>query len=166
MGAKSPHSCLSLYDPMDCSPPGSSVQGILQARYRNGLPLPPPGDLLTQGSNLHLLRLLHWQVGSLLLAPLGKPVRCTKGGENFSVLMEACVPCWSRTRWHDLRVAACAPVISPRLVYEVPRFPRCCALHVCVWRHRVKWPPSPVLKCCLVLYGESTFVRQSSFRPE
>ena len=25
-------SCLSLCDPMDCSPPGSSVHGILQAR--------------------------------------------------------------------------------------------------------------------------------------
>ena len=24
--------CLILYDPMDCSPPGSSVHGILQAR--------------------------------------------------------------------------------------------------------------------------------------
>ena len=24
--------CLTLYDPMDCSPPGSSVHGILQAR--------------------------------------------------------------------------------------------------------------------------------------
>ena len=26
------HSCLILSDPMDCSPPGSSVHGILQAR--------------------------------------------------------------------------------------------------------------------------------------
>ena len=25
-------SCLTLFDPMDCSPPGSSVHGILQAR--------------------------------------------------------------------------------------------------------------------------------------
>ena len=30
--AKSLQSCLTLGDPMDCSPPGSSVQGILQAR--------------------------------------------------------------------------------------------------------------------------------------
>ena len=28
--------------PMDCSPPGSSVHGILQARYWSGLPCPPP----------------------------------------------------------------------------------------------------------------------------
>ena len=29
---KSLHLCLALCDPMDCSPPGSSVRGILQAR--------------------------------------------------------------------------------------------------------------------------------------
>ena len=34
-----------LYDPMDCSPPGSSVHGILLARILGGLPCPPPGDL-------------------------------------------------------------------------------------------------------------------------
>ena len=30
--AKSLQSCLTLYDPMDCSLPGSSIHGILQAR--------------------------------------------------------------------------------------------------------------------------------------
>ena len=34
---------------MDCSPPGSSVHGILQAGYWSGLPRPPPGDLLDPG---------------------------------------------------------------------------------------------------------------------
>ena len=34
---------------MDCSPPGSSVQGILQARILEWLPFPPPGDLLDPG---------------------------------------------------------------------------------------------------------------------
>ena len=29
---KSPQSCPTLSDPMDCSPPGSSVHGIFQAR--------------------------------------------------------------------------------------------------------------------------------------
>ena len=29
--------------PMDSSPPGSSLHGILQARYWSGLPFPPPG---------------------------------------------------------------------------------------------------------------------------
>ena len=30
--AKSLQSCPTLHDPMDCSPPGSSVHGIFQAR--------------------------------------------------------------------------------------------------------------------------------------
>jgi len=30
--AKSPQSCLTLCDPIDCSPPGSPIPGILQAR--------------------------------------------------------------------------------------------------------------------------------------
>ena len=37
--------CLTPCDPMDCSPPGSSVHGIFQEEYWNGLPCPPPGDL-------------------------------------------------------------------------------------------------------------------------
>ena len=40
-------SCVRLCDPMDCSLPGSSVDGILQAR--SGLPCPPPGDLPNSG---------------------------------------------------------------------------------------------------------------------
>ena len=40
----------------------------------SGLPYPPPGDLLTQGSDLCLLRLLHWQAGSLLLSHRGSPM--------------------------------------------------------------------------------------------
>ena len=41
---KSLQSCPSLCNPMDCSPPGSSVHGILQAEYWDGLPHPSPGD--------------------------------------------------------------------------------------------------------------------------
>ena len=64
----------TLCDPMDCSPPGFSVYGILQARYWNGWLCPSPGDFPTQGSNLHLFCLLHWQAGSLPLAPPRKPM--------------------------------------------------------------------------------------------
>ena len=35
-------SCLTLWDPKDCSPSGFSVQGILQQEYWSGLPFPPP----------------------------------------------------------------------------------------------------------------------------
>ena len=35
--------------------------------------MPPPWNLPTQGSNLSLLSLLHWQAGALPLVPPGKP---------------------------------------------------------------------------------------------
>ena len=37
-------SCIRLWDTMDCSRPGSSVHGILQARILEWLSCPPPGD--------------------------------------------------------------------------------------------------------------------------
>ena len=42
-------SCLTHCDLMDCSPPDSSVHGILQVRYWCVLPCPPPGDLPNSG---------------------------------------------------------------------------------------------------------------------
>ena len=47
--AKSLQSCPALCDPMDCSPPGSSVHGISQAKYWSGLPFPSPRDLPNPG---------------------------------------------------------------------------------------------------------------------
>ena len=38
--AESHQSCLTLYNPLDCSPPGSSVHGILQARVWEWAALP------------------------------------------------------------------------------------------------------------------------------
>ena len=48
--AKSLQSCPTLCDPMDCSPPGSSVHGgFSKQEYWSGLPCPPPGDLPDPG---------------------------------------------------------------------------------------------------------------------
>ena len=41
--------CPTLCDPMDGSPPGSTVLGILQSRILGGLPRTPPGDLPDPG---------------------------------------------------------------------------------------------------------------------
>ena len=41
--------CLTLCDPMDSSPPGSSVMGFPGQEYWNGLPFPFPGDLPNPG---------------------------------------------------------------------------------------------------------------------
>ena len=40
MCAKSLHSCLTLYNPMDYSLPGSSVYGVLQARILEWVTMP------------------------------------------------------------------------------------------------------------------------------
>ena len=51
--------------------------GFSRQEYWSGLPFPPQGIFLTRGSNSCLLCLLHWQEGSLPLAPTWKPVcRC------------------------------------------------------------------------------------------
>ena len=72
-------SCLSL-QPYDCSPPGSSVHGILQARILERAAVPSSrGIFPTQGSIPFLLCFLHWQLASLPLVPAGEPLSlCTK----------------------------------------------------------------------------------------
>ena len=47
--------------------------GFSRQEYWSGLPCPPPGDLPDSRMEPSLLCLLHWQVGSLPLAPPGKP---------------------------------------------------------------------------------------------
>ena len=42
-------SCPTLCEPMDCSPPGSSVHGILQARMLEWVAISSPGDLPDPG---------------------------------------------------------------------------------------------------------------------
>ena len=39
-------SCLTLSDPMDCSPPGSSIHGISRQQYWSGVPLSSPMNVL------------------------------------------------------------------------------------------------------------------------
>ena len=72
-------SCPTLCDPMDCSPPRSSVHGILQARILEWVATSSPRGLSRpRESNPCLLCLLHWQAGSLPLVPSGKPCFCYK----------------------------------------------------------------------------------------
>ena len=47
--AKSLRLCLTLCDPMDCSPPGSPVHGLLQTRVLEWVAMPPQGIFPTRG---------------------------------------------------------------------------------------------------------------------
>ena len=74
MHAKSLQLCLILCDPMDCSPPGSSVHGILQARILKWVPCPPSGDLLDLGIEPVSLTSLALAGEFIALAPSGSPI--------------------------------------------------------------------------------------------
>ena len=64
-------SCPILCNPVDCSPPGYSVHGILQARIPEWIAIfLLQGIFLTQKSNPHLL---HWRAYSLPLSYQGSP---------------------------------------------------------------------------------------------
>ena len=54
--AKPLQSCLTLCDPIDGSPPGSPVLGILQQEHWSGLPFPSPSSQLA----LHIKTYQQW----------------------------------------------------------------------------------------------------------
>ena len=63
-------SCPTLCNPMDCSPPGSSDHGILQARILEWVAIPLPGNLPNPGIEPGSYAL---QADSLVSEPPGKP---------------------------------------------------------------------------------------------
>ena len=73
--AESLQLCPTLCNPMDCSPPGSSVHEIPQARILEWVAISFPRGSTWPRDRTHFpcLLLLHWQVASLQLMPLGKP---------------------------------------------------------------------------------------------
>ena len=69
-------SCLTLCNPVDYNPPGSSVHGIFQARILGaGCHFLLQCIFPTQGWNPHLFNLLPWQVASSPLCHLGSPLQ-------------------------------------------------------------------------------------------
>ena len=76
-------SCLILCDPIDCSPPGSSVHRILQARTWKWVAIPPPGYLPNPGIKPRSPKL---QADSLLPEPPGKPKNTRVG--SLSLLQQ------------------------------------------------------------------------------
>ena len=70
MRANSLLSCPTLCNPNNCSPSSSSVHGDSPGKNTGvGCHVFLQEIFPTQGSNAHLLHLLHWQVGSLPVVP-------------------------------------------------------------------------------------------------
>ena len=84
MPAKLLQLCPTLWDAMDCSPPGSLSMGFSSKSTWVGCHALLQGISPTQGSNLYLLCLLHGQAGSLPLVPPGKPLASRCGQRNRS----------------------------------------------------------------------------------
>ena len=125
--ARSFQSCSTLCQTMDCSPPGSSVHGILQARILEWvaisssrgsrwirdhthdliltwLPVSPPRD----GTRVSCL--MYGQVGSLPLAPPGKPTEWAghlRSGERIysCYVFPICLTCTVLLNPHTLWVS-------------------------------------------------------------
>ena len=90
-------SCPTPCNPTDRSPPGSSVQGLLQARIlEEELPFPPPGDLLNPGTEPKSLASPALACGVFPTAPSGKP----KGHQNSETLVAVWKDGWvPMDRW-------------------------------------------------------------------
>ena len=104
----------TLCDPIDCSPPGSSVRGILQAGIlQEWVAMPPPGDLP------NLLGLLHWQVGPLPLTPPGmlllillNPAKSICLCSPRSSSLPGMWPAWERGRSPSPAPVSLSPALS------------------------------------------------------
>ena len=78
VAAKSLQPCLTLCDPIVCSPPGSSSMGFPRQEYWCGLPCPPPGNLPKPEIEPAFLMSPALAAGSLPLAAPGKPRECMR----------------------------------------------------------------------------------------
>ena len=68
-------SCIWLCNPMDCSPQGSSVCGILQARIREWVSTSFSRESSPPRDWIHFLHFLHWQACCLKLKPSNRYVQ-------------------------------------------------------------------------------------------
>ena len=77
-------SCLTLWDAVNCDPPGSVVHGIILARILDWVAISySRGIFLTRGSNPCLLGFLHWQADSFPTESPGKPIHLSTPCQKY-----------------------------------------------------------------------------------
>ena len=113
--AKSLQSCLTLCNPMDYSPPGSSVHGISQVRILEGVAISSSRGSCQPRDQTLVSCLLRWQVGSFPLVASGTHV--TQCEHNFLLNVHAeyftmKIRFAFRTLERDLNTEPCLSVIS------------------------------------------------------
>ena len=105
MHAKLFQSYLALCDPMDYSPPGSSIHGIPQARILEWVAMPSSkGPSQPRDWTCISCVYLHWQAGSLPLVPPGKP--CLPHTFDYQVTE---LPMKGTTLWLSQHFSSFAP---------------------------------------------------------
>ena len=72
-GAKSLQACLTFCSPTQCSPPGTSVLGIFQARILEWVAMSSFRGSSWPRNQTCISFLLHWQAGFFTTVPPGKP---------------------------------------------------------------------------------------------
>ena len=81
-----------------CARQAPLSMGFSRQESWSGVPFPSPGDLPNPGIEPASLRLLHWEAGSLPLAPPGKPVNTLDskqsrlGGSALATPPPGCLP--------------------------------------------------------------------------
>ena len=75
---------MTVCNPMDCSPPDSSVHGILQARIMEWVAISFCKGFSTQRLKLHLL---HWQEDSLTLSHQRSPTDEKEEGKMYNHIL-------------------------------------------------------------------------------
>ena len=114
-------SCPTVCNSTDCSPPGSSVHGILQARILKWIAMPTQGDLPDPGVEPGSLPFLHEGIDSLSLVTHGSPafpsVQFSSVAQSFPTLCDPMncstpglpvhhhLPEFTRTHVHQIRDA-------------------------------------------------------------
>ena len=106
---KSLQSRLTFCDSMDCSQPGPSVHGILQARILEWVACPPLEDFPDPEIKPNLLYPLHWQAGSLPLALPGLVVLY----RHVCVALNGDLNCISLKYSESLVVVVFSPKLCP-----------------------------------------------------
>ena len=67
--------------------------GFSRQEHQSGLPFPPSADLPSQGSNLPLFCLLHWQADSFITRATWEACMSLRMGINFQELLDALFSC-------------------------------------------------------------------------
>ena len=141
--AKSIQSCPTLCNPMDCSPPGSSVHGILQASILEGIAISSSRGSSQPRDRTWVSCLLHWQAYSSQLVPPGEPIhKClllTFMRMQWNIAINTCV-CVSVCVCEDkaTRKLTYTRVISAISQTEVLRVQDCMKLYSRIYHNIVK----------------------------